>query len=142
MSKPRITAEMLLERGACEVEVEIFRKHWPGGARPLLRTIRKAARLGLNLAWFGNAFLPEAGLQEFERAMIPAWSKYQEVVSQALAERWGAQDDGRTWNHVSGGFKEVEGSAFQAYQKAAVQSLYDAIQKHGLDLEATTGSKP
>ena len=38
----RITAEYLLARRACLSEVDIFRKHWPNGAKPLIRTFRKA----------------------------------------------------------------------------------------------------
>ena len=74
MKLPTITADMLLARGACLDQVEVFRKHWPNGARPTTQTLRKAARLALDLNWFAEEFLS-----------YPAWAAYEEATAPALA---------------------------------------------------------
>ena len=80
----RITAETLEAKGACSDQVATFRRHWPDGARPLLRTIRKAARLGLDLDWFAEEFLSAPARQEYEKARTQAWREYEKATAPAL----------------------------------------------------------
>ena len=80
----RITAEMLETKGACADQVAIFRKHWPEGARPLLRTIKKAARLGLDLDWFACGFLARSALAAYEEATASVLAAYREATAPAL----------------------------------------------------------
>ena len=80
----KITAEMLEASGACSDQVAVFRKHWPNGARPLLRTIKKAARLGLDLDWFARRFLTAPAWAAYLEATAPALAAYYEATATAL----------------------------------------------------------
>jgi len=96
---------MLEARGACADQVEVFRQHWPNGAKPTIPTLRKAARLGLGLDWFASRFLG-----------VPAWAAYRE----AEAPAWAA-------------YREAEAPARAAYEEAKTPALAATIKKYGLE---------
>jgi len=72
MALPTITAEMLEAKGACQEQVEVFRKHWPDGARLTKSALIKAARLKLDLGWFADEFLGAAALAEYNKVRAAA----------------------------------------------------------------------
>jgi len=69
----RVTAQMLRDRNACEDQVAIFEREWPDGVNVGIRAARKAVKLGLDLEWFAETFLPPAAWADYEKAIAPAW---------------------------------------------------------------------
>ena len=86
MPELRITADMLVEQGACEPEVERFREAWPRGALVRWATVQKAARHGFDLYWFARKFLSAPAWAEFDKAEAAAWAEYNKAVAPAWAE--------------------------------------------------------
>ena len=83
----RITADWLRAWGACKEQVAVVEREWPNGARPLLATARKAARLGLDVNWLARRLLPDHAWKEFERAEDELFSKYHRICDK-LWEEW------------------------------------------------------
>jgi hypothetical protein len=102
----KITAEMLRAEGACPDQVAVFEKHWPNGADPRrLPTLKKAARLGLDLDWFAGRFLSEEAWAAYREARATAWAAYEEATATALA----------------------------AYDEATATALHAVIKQYGLE---------
>ena len=81
-----ITAQDLREKGANCGEVERFRKHWPGGAEINEANLLEAAKLGFNLQWFAENFLPLHLQEEFSRQEAPIWDEYNRQLALFLEE--------------------------------------------------------
>ena len=78
-----ITAAWLKKRVACSDQVETFAKRWPRGCVVSLRTLKVAARLGLDLNWFASHVLTAPALKACEEATAPAWKAYEEATATA-----------------------------------------------------------
>ena len=102
----RITAEWLREHGACREDVEVVAREWPGGARPLMATARKAVRLGLDLPWLVWHLLPAPARAAYWEADAQAWAAYREAEAQARAA-----------------YREAEAQAWAVYQETTAQAL-------------------
>ena len=72
MATNRITAAMLVEKGACHEQVVRFRAEWPDGAAVTIRNARKAVALGLDLDWLANEMLTAPAREAYEKAKAPA----------------------------------------------------------------------
>jgi len=129
---------MLEARGACADQVEMFRQHWPNGAKPTIPALRKAARLELDLDWFASRFLgvparaayEEATAQAwtaYEEATAPAWAAYEEATAQARAAY--EEATAQAWT----AYREAKAQALAAYREAKAQALAATIKKYGLE---------
>ncbi|KKL72792.1 hypothetical protein LCGC14_2081420 [marine sediment metagenome] len=67
-----ITAAMLRAKDACPDQIAVFKTEWPNGVRPTLKSIKRAAELGLDLGWFAAAFLGAPAREAYDKAMAPA----------------------------------------------------------------------
>ena len=88
MATNRITAAMLVEKGACHEQVVRFRAEWPDGAAVTIRNARKAVALGLDLDWLANEMLTAPALEAYEKATAPA----REACEKATAPAWEAYE--------------------------------------------------
>jgi len=86
----RITAEWLRKHGACEEQVAAVEREWPNGARPLLATALKAARLGFHIDWLAPRLLSAPALAAYREAIAPALAAYDDAIAQALLSQWQA----------------------------------------------------
>ena len=77
----RVTADELREMDACDEQVEIVEREWPGGIPVTVPSIRKALRLGLDVGWFAERVLPAPALAEYDKITAPAWA---ELLREAL----------------------------------------------------------
>jgi len=73
MKKPAlITAKWLLSLGACEPDVDTFRKMYPKGMQVTLTSLRRCARAELDIDWLAHRlWYGRAG-----RKRKQAWAKY------------------------------------------------------------------
>jgi len=118
---------MLEARGACADQVEVFRQHWPNGAKPTIPTLRKAARLGLDLDWFASRFLGVPARAAYEEADAQALAAYREARAQARAAYREAKAPAWT------AYEEATAQALAAYREAEAQALAATIEKYGLE---------
>jgi len=100
--KYRITNRHL--RGACKRQRAIFRQAWPNGVVVSLATLRRGARLGLNLRWFAERFLSFSARRAYLAETATAWEAYEAARATAL----------------------------QVYDAATAPALWSAIKAHGL----------
>ena len=124
----KITYRMLQARGACEDQVDLFRKTFPNGVVPSLAACRKAARAGLDLTWFANKFLSAPALAAYEKAVAPEWSEYAKAVVAALAEYEKAR--AAAWSE----HEKATAAALAAYDKAVApaRSAYEKARAAAL----------
>jgi len=84
MSKRRITAEMLTQKGAHCGQLNKFRKRFPDGLD--LETVRPEEVVGLDVRWAVLHMLP-----------APAWKRYREARARAaielFREHWQVESD-------------------------------------------------
>ena len=127
----RITADMLIERGACESEAERFLEVWPRGALVRRATLMKAVRLGFDIRWFAEHCLSAPMWREFDRADTAASDEYNKIghasfarmgkrLASTLTER--AEDDVRA-KHT-----HTMDVAWARYEKAHADALWAALQ--------------
>lgn len=82
MKPKKITAEMLIEKGAppgCD-EVIDFRNEWPDGAEVTLENLNRAAELCLSQDWFAAKFLSAPALEAYLKATVKAKEACQKVT--------------------------------------------------------------
>ena len=82
-----ITAAWLRNHAACDAEVSIVEREWPGGAGCFAATARKAVRLGLDVGWLAQ-FLPATARAAYDEAVAPAEAAYQEATATAFLNEW------------------------------------------------------
>ena len=68
----RVTAHQLRAMGACEDQIEIVEREWPRGVPITAPSIRKAARLGLDVWWFACQVLDGTALATYRAETAPA----------------------------------------------------------------------
>ena len=103
----KITAKWLKSLGACKVAVKIFRKRWPKGAPVSPATVRRAAKLKLNIRWLAQEIVTPSTMKVYREATAPAWKVCQETVAPA----WKA-------------YQETVAQAQAVYREATAQAVY------------------
>jgi len=119
----RVTAQMLRDRNACEDQVAIFEREWPDGVNVGIRAARKAVKLGLDLEWFAETFLPPAAWADYEKAIAPAWADYEKATAAARAEYRKAT--AAAWVE----YDKATAAARAEYDKAKAAAVVAAIAK-------------
>jgi hypothetical protein len=82
----KITAKMLQKQGACQEQVDLFRKEWPQGAVVNKKNALRAVELGLDIRWVAVKFLKAPAWAEYKKVTAAAWAEYEKVTAPALAE--------------------------------------------------------
>ena len=83
----KITHGILKNSGACATQRELFREHWPDGARIIKPTVRKAAMIGLGIEWFASHFLPGHLAHWFYVDLDQVRQEHQKKIEPIYAER-------------------------------------------------------
>ena len=122
--KYRITNRHL--RGACKRQRAIFRQAWPNGAVVSLATLRRAARLGLNLRWFAERFLSFSA----RKAYLAETATDRQAYLAETATAWEAYEAAPT--PVLQVYEAARATALQVYDAATAPALWSAIKAHGL----------
>ena len=109
----RLTAEMLLVKGACENQVQVFVGEWPDGVEITEAVVLRAYELGLDIDWFVETFLTALALAEYHKAAAAAWAEYEKVTAPAWAE-----------------YEKVTAPAWAEYEKVrdATRAEYDKVR--------------
>jgi cell division septum initiation protein DivIVA len=108
--------------GACQDQVDLFRKHFKGGGTVTLARARKVASL-FDWDWAARHLLSSAGQADYERVKAPALADYQRVEVPALADyqrvkasAWA--DYERVKAPAWAEYQRVKASAWAEYQRA------------------------
>ncbi len=63
-----ITAKMLIDKRACEEDIEVFERHWPDGCDFTLRNCQIAfEELGLSVNWAAANLLSQQASDEYKK---------------------------------------------------------------------------
>ena len=114
----RITAEKLTEMGACQSEVDTFRKEWPKGCLPTLKNIRRARELDFDLGWYAEEALSPAALT--------VWDNERDAAHRAWNTAWDATHD--QYCIGSPARKRANAKADDAFDLAVAKALYHALK--------------
>jgi len=109
----RLTAEMLVSKGACADQVSAFRRLWPRGVVPSRAAIQRAEKASLDLDWYAKHFLSASARATYEAARTSAWAIYGAAIASALAT-----------------YKAATASAWATYEAARAPALatFDAAR--------------
>jgi len=130
-----------LERlGACETQVEGFRRTFPAGYNGVTVTVEnvlKAQKAGLGLHWLGQTIFTTPAYVEYKRVLgaaweaytavqIPAWDKYERLLTRIpKASKWtigvGLVVYNRIENAAGEKYHLAEATAWVAAYEASVE---------------------
>lgn len=122
MKLPRIIAEWLRERGACNDQVAIFAAEWgPDGADWTEANLRRAVALGLDIEWLAETTLSASDRKAFDEAVAPHRKAFEEAMDadrkafdEALVQDWKA-------------FEEAVAQDWKVFNEAVAQWLIDNV---------------
>lgn len=81
----RITVELLREKGACESEMGLFERVFPGGAEVTVKNVVRALETSLSVTWVESHFFSGRLWRKLYRETEKHWDKFYEEI-RALPE--------------------------------------------------------
>ena len=81
-----VTSRFLARLGACEDQLDLFKKVFPRGARLSEASVIKAVEARLDLGWLAAKTLSGLARAEYRKVCALAWSEYEKACGPALAE--------------------------------------------------------
>ena len=116
-----ITVNWLEERGACKYQVERFSETFPNGVDVSLKSLRKAAKAGLDLNWFAEEILLPSAWKVYKQARNRAFRAYSQAEVHALDLY------NQTETQAMEVYRQDIAQALEAYGQAKAQALLDAL---------------
>ena len=117
-----ITYRMLEDKGACNTQVELFKKTFPNGAEVSVETAVSVASK-FDFDWAAHNLLSEASRAAYKEAVAPLWAAYKEAVAplwaayeEAVAPLWAAYEEAVA--PLWAAHKEAEAPLWAAYKEA------------------------
>jgi len=117
----RLTAKMLVSKGACADQVSKFRRLWPRGVVPSRAAIQRAEKAGLCLDWYAKHFLSASALATYDAARATAWVTY----DAARASAWATYEAARAPALAT--FDAARAPAWATHRASKANALADAL---------------
>jgi len=128
----RLTAEILVSKGACADQVSKFRRLWPRGVIPSRAAIQRAKKAGLDLDWYAKHFLSASALATYEAATAPARATYEAATANAWATYDAATAPARATYEAATAparatYDAARATALATYRASKANALADAL---------------
>ena len=131
----KITAELLVEKGATCDQVDLFKQTFPKGAVVNLKNCLLAAERGLDIDWAAENLLSKPAWKVYNETRAPARKVCDETCAPARKvydETWAQARKvcDETWAQARKVYDETCAQAWKVYNETCARGFYRAMRKN------------